>query len=453
LNVHSNLNDVSSIVDQGILQVINAALESADPYRAIVRKIRLNNGQLFINDNPIILDEVRNVYLVAFGKASIIMSKALCDILGNRVKQGVVITKQLISDCKLPSMVKIIKGSHPIPDESSVLAAGAIIELLRNCEERDLVFCLISGGGSALITLPNEGTCLEDIRSLTNLLLASGAEIGEINTLRKHLDRIKGGGLLKYCYPARIISLILSDVIGDPLDVIASGPTVPDLSTFHDALMILEKYDLLKEVSPTILQVIKAGVDGIIPETLKPGDPACQSVVNLLVANNCLAAEKAIEQARQLGFTSLLLTTRLHGESRQVGRILAEILRQITVGAEPIDRPVCLIAGGETTVTVTGKGYGGRNLEVALGAVEGLAGLEKVSMVTLATDGEDGPTDAAGAVVNGDTLSYARKFHLRPSVYLLENNSYAFFDAIKSLIKIGPTGTNVNDLIFLFALK
>jgi hydroxypyruvate reductase len=326
-----------------------------------------------------------------------------------------------------------------------------LVEFLQDSQETDLLFCLISGGGSALMTLPVEGVTLEDLQTLTRLLLACGADIGEINTLRKHLDRIKGGGLARLAAPARIVTLILSDVIGSPLEVIASGPTVADSTTFANALSILAKYRIMERVPERILSVLRRGAAGEIAETLKPGDPLLTRVSDQIVASNPQAAEQALAQARQEGFHTLLLTTFLQGEAAQVGTVLASILRQIDASGHPLPRPACIIAGGETTVTLHGKGLGGRNQELALGAAFLLSGLPQVVLVTLGTDGEDGPTNAAGASVTGETLRRARAFGLDPLDSLRENDSYHYFEALGDLVITGPTGTNVNDLAFLFA--
>jgi hydroxypyruvate reductase len=287
---------------------------------------------------------------------------------------------------------------------------------------------------------------------MTTALLASGAAIQEINTLRKHLETLKGGGLARQARPARIVTLVLSDVVGDPLDVIASGATVPDPSTYRQAWHILERYDLLERVPSAVVTHLQQGLEGLVPETPKPGDPLFASVQNVIVGSNRLAAEAAVAQARQEGFNTLLLTTSLQGEARHVGRVLAGIGRELVASGQPAPRPACIVAGGETTVTLCGNGKGGRNQELALAAVLDLAGLESVLLVSLATDGGDGPTDAAGAVVTGATLDQAYEKGLDPSAYLKNNDAYHFFQALGDLIKTGPTMTNVNDLTIVFTL-
>jgi glycerate 2-kinase len=290
------------------------------------------------------------------------------------------------------------------------------------------------------------------LQKLTRLLLASGAEIGEINTLRKHLDRVKGGGLARTAAPAEIVTLIVSDVVGSPLDVIASGPTVPDSSTFDQAIQILEKYGLMQQAPPSIVEILEDGAAGKIAETLKAGDPLLANVHNAIVADNYLAAQAAAARAKDLGWNTLLLTTFLHGEAQQAGLMLGSILRQVATSGEPVRRPACIIVGGETTVTLRGEGLGGRNQELALGSVAELSGLERVVLVALATDGDDGPTDAAGAVVTGETLARGKTLGLNPAAFLARNDSYHYFEMLDDLLLTGPSGTNVNDLAFLFAL-
>ena len=343
------------------------------------------------------------------------------------------------------------EAGHPIPDERGVAGARQIAQLLEQATERDLVIALISGGGSALLTLPAEGISLAELQALTGILLRCGANINEINTLRKHLDQVKGGGLARLAHPAGVITLILSDVVGNPLDVIGSGPTVPDTSSFADAYAVLERYGVVADAPAPIVARLRRGMAGQIAETLKPGDPRFARVHNLIVGSNRQAAEAALAAARAAGFNPLLLTTFLQAEAREAGRMLAAGARELADSDHPLPRPACIIAGGETTVTLRGSGRGGRNQELALAAVADLAGLPDLALVALATDGGDGPTDAAGAVVTGATLDRARALDLNPAAYLARNDAYSFFDALGDLLKPGPTETNVNDLAFVFA--
>ncbi len=353
--------------------------------------------------------------MVGAGKAGARMAQAVADLLGDRLYGGLVIVKDGYTDgLRAVGPIELAEASHPLPDERGTSATRRLVEILQDAQAGDLVICLISGGGSALMIAPAPGISLADLQALTSALLACGATIDEINTLRKHLDIVKGGGLARLAAPANLLALILSDVVGDPLDVIASGPTVPDHSTFTQAWQSLERYGLSEQVPAAVIEHLKQGLHGELPETPKAGDPVFSSVQNVIIGNNFQAAQAALAQARQAGFNTLLLTSYLQGEARQAGQFLAAIARQVAASGEPIGRPACIIAGGETTVTLRGKGKGGRNQELALGAVKGLAGLKDVALVSLATDGGDGPTDAAGAVVTGQTLERARRAGLDP---------------------------------------
>jgi hydroxypyruvate reductase len=322
--------------------------------------------------------------------------------------------------------------------------------MLSGMSQNDLLIVLVSGGGSALLTAPVEGVSLQDIQLLTDSMLRSGGTINELNVLRKHLDSLKGGGLARLAAPASLLVLVLSDVIGDPLDVIASGPASPDPSTYADCWEILERYNLLEKTPASILRHLEKGLQRLVPETPKPGDPVFTQVRSHIIANNYMAASAALDEAVLQGFNSLLMTSSLQGEAREAGKWIAAIARQIRATGQPLSSPACLLAGGETTVTVKGDGKGGRNMELALGSLAGLAGLEDVMLVALATDGGDGPTDSAGAIVTGETFSLARAAGLNPDDFLRRSDSYHFFEHLDSLLKTGPTMTNVNDLTFLF---
>ncbi|HWQ46926.1 MAG TPA: DUF4147 domain-containing protein, partial [Longilinea sp.] len=348
-----------------------------------------------------------------------------------------------------PPQIQLLTGGHPIPDESSQEAGKAIHQLLLNKSSDEIVIALISGGASALVVYPEKDVTLADYRKLTQLLLSCGATIGEINCLRKHIDGFKGGGLLRWAAPSPIISLILSDVVNNPLDVIASGPTVPDPTTFQDARKIIEKYDLSLKIPVSIHNLIDQGINKDIQETVKPDDPINNNSLIHLIGSNQIAAEAAQKAAKENGILARILTTSLVGEAGIAGEWLVEMLKkEINSG---VQRPFCLIAGGETVVTLKGNGSGGRNLETALAAVRGLDGLSNVALITLATDGEDGPTDAAGAIVTGMTLASSLKNGINPDEYLKNNDSYHFWLNTGGMLQIGSTGTNVNDLAFLFA--
>jgi glycerate-2-kinase len=321
-----------------------------------------------------------------------------------------------------------------------------MLDIVERAERNDLIICLISGGGSSLMPLPRGSISLEDKREITQALLKSGATINEVNTVRKHISDFKGGWLAKKAYPAAILNLILSDVVGDPLDFIASGPTVPDSTTFNDALEVLKKYDLWAAAPKSIKKVLSEGEKGLIPETPKADDEAFKRVYNVVVGNNRSSSLAACERLRSAGLNTLLLTAALEGEARHVGVVLASIAREISVSGNPVEKPAGIVAGGEATVTVTGKGLGGRNQELVLAAASKLKGSDCIVLASLSTDGIDGPTDAAGAVVDGKTAMRALEMGLAPEKFLAENNSYRFFSRLSDLILTGPTGTNVNDV-------
>ncbi|MEN9938559.1 MAG: hypothetical protein RLZZ387_5138 [Chloroflexota bacterium] len=452
---------------EAVTRVLAAALAAVEPGAAVRRFLRLEGDALHVGDHSYDLARTDRVLLLAVGKAAAPMAAAAADVLGDRLSAGLVVTKHdratLTSGDGLPtggepppavggqrSAVEVIAGGHPIPDARSAEAGQRAAQLLAAAGERDLVLLLVSGGGSALLTLPVPGVALDDMQGLTRQLLASGASINEINTLRKHLDQVKGGGLARLAHPAALAALVLSDVVGNPLDVIASGPAVPDTTTFADAWGVLTRYGLEASAPAAILAHLRRGLAGEVPDTPKPGDPAMRGVAHVLVGSNALAAEAAMAAARAEGFGTLLLTTHLQGEAREAGRVLAAVAHEVAASGSPIPRPACIVAGGETTVTLRGNGRGGRNQELALGALADLAGLEGAVLVALATDGDDGPTDAAGAVVTGESLARARALGLDPAAHLARNDSYPLFAALGDLLLPGPTQTNVNDLAFVF---
>lgn len=439
-------------IDSGgrVKGILAAALEAVDPGQAVRRSLHREGERLTAGGRPYDLNRFRRVLVAGAGKAGMPMSKAVEEILGDRLTNGIVIVKEGYAG-EQGLHVRVLEAGHPVPDERGVAGTEKIVQLLKDTRPDDLVMCLISGGGSALLTWPAEGATLEDLRALTETLLASGASINEINALRKHLDQVKGGRLARLAAPAQVVTLILSDVVGDPLDVIASGPTVADQSTFEMAYQVLERYDLIDRAPAMIVNIIQRGRLGQLAENPKPGDRLFQDVNNVVIGSNHQAAQAAVDQARVYGFEAMLLTTYLQGEARHAGRLLAAVARQIAASGQPIKRPACVVAGGETTVTLRGDGYGGRNQEVALGAVRDMAGLKGVLLIALATDGGDGPTGAAGAVVTGKTFERAGDMGLDPSDFLARNDAYHFFEPLGDLIKTGPTQTNVNDLAFVFA--
>jgi hydroxypyruvate reductase len=436
-----------------VARILSAALKAVEPGTAVATHMQRRGDSLWVAGQEYDLQRYRRVWIVGAGKAGAPMANSVAGILGERLSGGLVVVKEGYAGWSgsLPDSLRLVEAGHPIPDERGMRGAQQIASLLAGLTADDLVICLLSGGGSALLVSPAPGLSLADLQVLTGALLACGASIDEINTLRKHLEQLKGGGLARLASPASLVTLVLSDVVGDPLDVIASGPTVPDPSTFEEAWQIIERYGLAGRLPGALVLRLQRGRRGGLPETPKPGEPLFDKVKNAVVGSNLTAAQAALEQAQAEGFHSLLLTTRLQGEARQAGRFLAAILRQIAADGWPLPRPACLVAGGETTVTLAGDGLGGRNQELALGALIDLAGLEEVALLTLATDGGDGPTDAAGAIVTGRSLTRAQQMGLDPRLYLARNDAYHFFAPLGDLIRTGPTQTNVTDLAFLFA--
>lgn len=421
--------------------ILAASIQAVEPSTAIHNYLQRVEGSLQVADGIYNLTAHRRIACLGVGKAALAMTKAVSEILGNDLDTGLVVSKHVFSenDKATLSQFQMIQGGHPVPDAKSLQAGDAALQLCSSLTEEDLLICLISGGGSALLTRPAAGISLADMQTLTTLMLASGARIDEINTLRRHLDLVKGGGIARAASPAQVISLILSDVVNSPLEAIASGPTAADPSSRQDALDVLARYRLTHKVTSAILNYLYNGA-----ETLKPADPILASVKNVLVGDNRLAAEAAGLAAQRGGLQVVQLGNDWQGEAREVANRLCDQLESDT------RRGVCWVAGGETTVTLRGQGKGGRNQELALAAVDLLAGQPDVVLVTLATDGEDGPTDAAGAVVTGETQARARALGLTAREYLHNNDAYHYFDALGDLLKPGPSGTNVNDLTFVF---
>ena len=417
--------------------IFRAALEAVDPYRCVRSSLE---G----------MDLRGRTFVVGMGKASVQMAKAAEDILGDRIEEGLVVTKYGHGG-KL-RRIKVLEAGHPVPDQAGTRAAEEILKVALRAGEGDILLCLISGGGSALTPLPPEGITLEEKRRTTELLLRCGARIEELNAVRKHLSRIKGGRLAEAANPARVVSLVLSDVVGDPLEVIASGPTVPDPTTFEDCILIARKYGIWEELPSSVRLRFEMGAKGILPETPKPGDPAFSSCKNTIVGNNRTALEAARREAEVRGYKALLLTSFLQGEAREVGRALASVVKEVRKSGEPVEPPACLLCGGETTVTVRGKGKGGRNQELALASAFKLDGIDSCLVVSVGSDGIDGVSEAAGALADGTTLRRARELGLDPLAYLSNNDSYAFFSKLGDAIITGPTGNNLNDVILALRL-
>ena len=430
-------------------QIMRAALRAVDPYQAIKNALRLDGETLRVGETDYDLRRFERIIVVGAGKASAPMARAVEELLGERVATGLVNVKYGYTDDV--QRITLCEAAHPVPDQSGLDGTREIVRLLEQADENDLVLCLISGGGSALMMLPEDSISLADYQALTNALLRSGATINEINTIRKHIERVKGGRLAQAAHPASVATLILSDVVGNPLDFIASGPTVPDTTTFEDALGVLRRFDLLDTVPTSVRTWLERGAAGDVPETPKPGDALFDRVSTVVIGSNDIAAEAALSKARDLGFNALLLTTYLEGEAREMGKLAASLAKELLYRELPLRPPACLILGGETTVTVHGGGRGGRNQEIALASGVALAGVERALVVALATDGSDGPTDAAGGFADTGSLARGAAAGVDARDALARNDSNAALVAMGDLLVTGPTNPNVNDLLFVFA--
>lgn len=413
-----------------VLEILSFALDAVDPYKAV--KSRFNGEKIVLEDGEIDSSNFENVYLVGFGKASVGMAQAACDSIN--IKRGVVVTNDPNNSVQNNHITTFI-GGHPLPNQDSISGADEVLEIVGECGKKDLLIVLISGGGSALLCKPR--ISLKGIQQTTDLLLKSGADINEINTIRKHLSFVKGGQLVRHA-KCRVVSLIISDIVNDPMEFIASGPTYPDSTTYNDAQNILSKYTLWEKLPSDVRRIIKSGIHGDIRETLKNGDPVFDNVHNFIVANNKIACNAAEIKAKELGYEPVPLTTSLTGEAKDVGTYLVEKICEM-------DRKKIFISGGETTVTIRGNGKGGRNQEMILGSIKNLDG-KNTAFASFATDGIDGKSDAAGAIADGFSLKRARKRNLDPDKYLKNNNSYEFFNTLGDLFITGPTGTNVMDI-------
>jgi len=439
-----------------LIDIFNAALAAVDPYHAVIRGITFENNCLHAAGAAYELDDFSRVLVVGAGKATARMALAIEDALGDRITEGLIVVKE--GHTAPLKTIRQVEASHPVPNEAGVEGTKRIVDLVRAADEKTLVICLLSGGASALLVAPVNGLTLNDKQEVTSLLLQAGASVGELNAVRKHLSAVKGGRFAKAACPAQVVSMVLSDVIGDRLDVIASGPTARDSTTFADAIAVIEKYGLTKKIPVRALSFLERGREGREPETVKSGDSCLHKTRNVIIGGIALALSAATEKARQIGFAPEVITRELQGEARDAARFLATAALRAHDAMRPGDLR-CLLSGGETTVTVTGKGKGGRNQELALAFALEIEGLDGLSLLSAGTDGTDGPTDAAGAIVDGTTASRARALGIDPVQYLDYNDSYSFFkqfDALsgdKSHVITGPTRTNVMDLQIMLLEK
>lgn len=426
------------------LSIFKTSLAAADPGRAVAGAVTLTGDVLKVGPARYRLDQYDRIVVLGAGKASAAMAKALERILGSRISTGLINTKY--GHLEKLKRIELNECGHPVPDQAGIDGARRIAALAESCTAKDLVFCLISGGASALTPLPSPPITLEEKQAATKLLLASGATIHEINSVRKHISGIKGGQLARLASPAAVVALMLSDVIGDSLDVIGSGPTAPDASTFASAWAVFEKYGIAGRAPAAIEKRFRAGMAGDIPETPKAGDACFLKTQNLIVGSNRLAVDASARRARELGYKPVVLSTLIEGETKDVAAMHAAIARETLLSGRPSKPPVCLISGGETTVTIRGEGLGGRNQEFALAAAMALDGIPGIVAFSGGTDGTDGPTDAAGAIADGATVERAQAAGLSAGAALAANDSYHFFDALGDLVRTGPTGTNVMDV-------
>jgi glycerate 2-kinase len=434
--------------EQGIRRdakaIFQAALKAADPVEAVLRHLRLKDGTLTAGAARYRMKDFDRVFVIGGGKAGAAMAKAVERVLGSRITGGLLNVKY--GHTGRLKHIRLNECGHPVPDEAGVRGAREIAAIASEAGPRDLVICLVSGGASALMPFPADPLSLEEKQATTRLMLACGANIHELNAVRKHISAIKGGQLARMAQPAAVLSLMLSDVIGDDLDVIGSGPTNPDTSTFATCREILNQYGIWEKVPERVRERIEAGLRGGIPETPKPGEAAFARTRNLVVGSNILAAHAAVKKAREVGYAPLLLSTFIEGETREIARMHTAIAKQIAASGQPLKTPACIVTGGETTVTIKGDGRGGRNQEFALAAALDIAGMKNVVVLSGGTDGTDGPTDAAGGIVDGGTVERARRAGASPRESLDRNDSYALLEKTGDLLVTGPTHTNVMDI-------
>jgi len=429
-----------------LVEALSQALLAADPRTILRDKVRLRRNALEIGEFSFKLSEFRRVLVIGGGKASAGMALEIERILDGWITGGSVNIPAYTKPWPKSKRIKFNPASHPIPSADGVRGVKNMLRLVGQPSEDDLVICLISGGGSALMPLPSAGIRLSDKQKTTGLLLKSGAKIDEINAVRKHLSDFKGGRLAEKLHPATVLSLIISDVVGDKLESIASGPTVPDDTTYSDAYTILQQRGLWRTVPSSVRKRIQKGKEGKLPETPKESSRIFKRVHNDLVGTNEESCQAAVEALEKRGYHSLILSTRLQGEASEVGKVLASICADIHENHFPVAPRAAVVAGGETTVTVHGKGRGGRNQELVLSAASSIRGSPGILVSSIGTDGVDGPTNAAGAVADGNTVERALRVHMDPESYLRENNSCPFFERLRDLVITGPTGTNVNDI-------
>ncbi len=446
--MNKNRKDLETIRSDA-KEIFSGCLTAVDPYKAVKRFVHFDGDRLVVGmqggpETEINLSKFDRISLVGAGKATAPMAGVIEDLFGERIQNGLINVKYGFT--QELAVTAITEAGHPVPDENGVKGTGNILDLLQKAGEKDLIFSLISGGGSALLPHPGGNITLSDKQEITRQLLACGASIDEINAVRKHMSSSKGGQMARAAFPATVVNLMLSDVVGDKMDVIASGPFVPDTSTFKDVWRIFKKYDL-KNIPPVIHKHMNAGLDGQIPETPKENDRIFDRVFNFIVGSNILALEAASEKAKTLGYETLILSSMVEGETKEVARVHTAMAKEIVKTGRPTPPPACIISGGETTVTIRGNGLGGRNQEFCLAACLDIAELPpRVVILSGGTDGNDGPTDAAGALVDPFTVTRGKNAGMDANEFLNRNDAYHFFEKTKDLLMTGPTNTNVMDV-------
>jgi glycerate 2-kinase len=433
-----------------LVEIFHAALQAADPYEAVRSALSRSGSVLRVGGREYDLDRFVRVVVVGAGKATAAMARAAEELLCDRISEGLII----VTDGHTAKLERVVQqeAGHPLTDGRGVEGTKQIVRILTQADEKTLALCLFSGGASALLESPANGVSLEDQRAMTDVLLKAGADIGEVNTMRKHLSGVKGGRLAELAWPATVVSLILSDVIGDRIDVIASGPTAPDPTTFRDALAVVHTYGLEHKMPASVFSLLHLGKAGVLPDTPKDDAVFFQKTQNVVIGSLGRSLSAARDRVAERGFEAEILSAAIQGEARTIGQELARKAAAVRSSMKHGERPRCLLSGGETTVKVMGKGKGGRNQELALAFSLAIEGCRGISLLSAGTDGTDGPTDAAGAVVGGQTIPKARKTGLDPEAALLNNDSSSFFQELDSrtnenhLLITGPTGTNVGDV-------
>lgn len=424
--------------------IFQAGIDAVDPAEAVRNCCHLDNNRLVVSDTPYELDSFENIYVIGAGKAAAPMAAEIETILGDAVSEGAISVKYGYT-ARLEK-IRMLEGGHPVPDTNGLENARAIRNLAQRATQKDLVICLVSGGGSALLPLPANGITLEDKQRTIQVLLECGASIHEVNIIRKHISAIKGGRLAKEVYPAKLICILISDVVGDDPATIASGPTVPDSSTFSDCMSVIEDYDIARMLPAPVMEHLQRGMKDPGMETPEPGSHFFAATKTLICANNMAAIKAAAEKAGTLGYKTVILSSMIEGETRDVARVHTAVAREVMKTGNPVPKPACILSGGETTVTVKGKGTGGRNQEFCLAAIDDISGMKHIVILSAGTDGTDGPTDAAGAVIHGYTATIAAKKGISIRDHLARNDSYSFFKKAGGLLVTGPTNTNVMDL-------